>query len=188
MALREADSMNHLRLKEKMLESDCQAVFSDGRVLPALIYKTGGQTKFTVELENQFFEASTLPGFVRYERKPAVVPIPEAPAVQVVNEPVIEEPVVDTSGQRLRLHLARNPDAILKRNIIRQVFGNLLVTEFLGVGERDSSTRYWSCRCKITGKYVTATQGDLTIGEVTCCNNAKKPKDVIVFRGAQMPY
>jgi hypothetical protein len=39
----------------------------------------------------------------------------------------------------------------------------------------------------VTGKYVTATQGDLTIGEVTCCGNAKKPKDEIVFRGAMMP-
>jgi hypothetical protein len=104
-----------------------------------------------------------------------------------VSEPVIEEPVVDTSGQHLRLQLQRNPDAIYKRNIIRQVFGNLEVKEYLGVGQSDSLTRYWSCLCKVTGKYVTATQADLIVGAVTCCNNSKKPKEQIVFRGGRLP-
>jgi hypothetical protein len=183
MALRQADSINHLRLREKMLASDCEAIFSDGRVLPALIYKTGEQTKFTVEQDDAFYEATTLPGFVRFTKKPVAAP-PPAP-VQLPDEPV-EEPIVDTSGQRLRMQLLRNPDVVYKRNIIRQVFGNLLVTEYLGVGERDSSTRYWYCKCQVTGKYVTATQGDLVTQTVTCCGNAKKPAETIVFRGAQL--
>jgi hypothetical protein len=185
MALREADSINHLKLKEKMLDSDCEAVFSDGRVLPALIYKTGGQTKFTVEIENQFFEAGTLPGFVRFSKKPVAAPLP-AP-VQIVNEPEVKDEPIDTSGQRLRLQLARNSSAIYRRNIIRQKFGNLIVKEYLGVGKSDSTTRYWYCQCALTGKSVTATQADLTVGEVTCCSNAKTPKETIVFRGGQLP-
>jgi hypothetical protein len=181
MALREADSMNHLRLLQKMEPSTCNAVLKNGETVEVFIF----QGKPAIEIDNQFFFADTHPDFVRYELKKVAAPLP-AP-VQIVNEPVIEEPVVDTSGQRLRLQLQRNPDLIYKRNIIRQVFGNLEVKEFLGVGQSDSLTRYWHCRCKVTGKYVTATQGDLTIGEVTCCGNAKKPKDEIVFRGAQMP-
>jgi hypothetical protein len=184
VGVRECDVISHLRFKQTMTApSDCDAVLKDGTRLEVLMHN--GQP--VVEIENQFFHAAAVSGFERYERKPISAPIPEAP-VQIVNQPVIEEPVVDTSGQRLRLQLARNPDSILKRNIIRQVFGNLEVKEFLGVGESDSTTRYWSCLCKVTGKYVTATQGDLTIGEVTCCVNAKKPKDEIVFRNAQMPY
>jgi hypothetical protein len=155
MALREADSMNHLRLREKMLASDSEAEFSDGRVLPAFIYQTGGQTKFTVEQNDAFYEATTYPGFVKFSKKSVAAP-PPAP-VQLVNEPEVKEEVADTSGQRLRLQLARNPDAIYRRNIIRQKFGNLIVKEFLGVGESDSLTRYWYCQCSLTGKSVTAT-------------------------------
>jgi hypothetical protein len=40
MGYREADSWTYLRLKEKMLKSDREAIFSDGRVLPAFIYNT----------------------------------------------------------------------------------------------------------------------------------------------------
>jgi hypothetical protein len=185
MALREADSMNHLRLKEKMLESDCEAIFSDGRVLPVFIYKTGGQTKFTVEQDDAFYEASTLPGFVRFNRKPVSAPIPEAP-VQLPDTPIKDE-VVDPLGQRLRAQLARNSDIVYKRNLIRQVFGNLEVREYLGVGERDSSTRYWSCKCKLTGKSVTATQAELVTQTVTCCKNAREHTEQIVFLGARLP-
>jgi hypothetical protein len=185
MALREPDIFNHLRLKEKMPESDCEAIFSDGRILPALIYKTGGQTKFTVDIDGAFYEATTYPGFVRFSKKPISAPIPEAP-VQVVNEPEVKDEPVDPLGQRLRLQLARNPDVIYKRNIIRQKFENLLVTEYLGIGERDSSTRYWYCQCTLTGKYVTATQAELVCGVVTCCNNARKHTEQIVFLGARL--
>jgi hypothetical protein len=185
MALRETDIIDHLRLKEKMLESDSEAIFSDGRVLPVLIYKTGGQTKFTVEIENQFFEASAVSGFDRFERKPVSAPIPE-PAVQLPDNPVKDEPV-DTSGQRLRLQLQRNPDAIYKRNIIRQVFGNLEVREYLGVGQSDSLTRYWYCFCKVHGRYIVATQADLVTQTVTDCTNAREHTEQIVFRGARLP-
>jgi hypothetical protein len=186
MAIREGDALPYLRLKQKMLESDCEAVFSDGRVLPALIYKTGGQTKFTVELENQFFEAGTLPGFVRFTKKPVAAPIP-APAVQLVNERVIEEPVVDTSGQRLRLQLARNPDLIYKRNLLRQNFGSLEVKEYLGVGQSDTLTRYWYCLCRAHGTYIVATQAELVTEVVTCCKNAREHSEKIEFRGARLP-
>jgi len=186
MALRAPDIINHLRLKEKMAASDCEAVFSDGRVLPALIYKTGGQTKFTVELDNAFYEAVALPAFVRFTKKPVTAPIPE-PNVQLVNEPTVKDDPVDISGQRLRLQLARNPDAIYKRNIIRQVFGSLEVREYLGVGQSDSTTRYWYCYCKAHGRYIVATQADLVTQTVTDCNNAREHTEKIEFRGARLP-
>jgi hypothetical protein len=184
MAIREGDALPYLRLKQKMQASpsDCNAVLKDGSTVQVYLF----QGKPAIEINEQFFFADTYQDFVRYERKPLPAPIPEAPVQEVDNWVDRSEPV-DTSGQRLRMQLQRNPDVIHKRNILRQVFGNLLVKEFLGVGERDSSTRYWYCRCKLTGKYVTATQAELVCGVVTCCNNAKTPTETIVNRGGRLP-
>jgi hypothetical protein len=181
MAIREVDALPYLRLQQQMRESDCNAVLKDGSTVQVFIFRD----KPAIAAGEQFFFADTYPDFLRYERKPISAPIPEAP-VQVVNEAVIVDEPVDPLGQRLRLQLARNADVIYKRNLIRQKFGNLLVKEYLGVGERDSSTRYWYCQCTLTGKYVTATQAELVCGVVTCCNNARKHTEQIVFRGAQL--
>ena len=181
MALREADSMNHLRLLQKMEPSTCNAVLKNGDTVEVFLYRN----KPAFEIDNQFFFADTHPDLVRYELKKVAAPIPEAP-VQVVNEPEVKDEPVDNLGQRLRAQLLRNPDVVYKRNIIRQVFGNLEVREYLGVGERDSSTRYWNSFCKLTGKHVTATQAELVCGVVTCCSNARKHTEQIVFRGAQL--
>jgi hypothetical protein len=180
--IRDCDALPYLRLKQKMRDSDCLAVLTDGRRLEVFLYND----KPAFEIDRQFYFTDSYPGFARYELKPVTAPIPEA-RVQIVNEAVIEEPVVDTSGQRLRLQLARNSDLIYKRNILRQVFGNLLVREFLGVGERDSSTRYWNCLCKAHGRNIVATQGDLVTQTVTDCNNAKTPTETIVNRGGRLP-
>jgi hypothetical protein len=177
---RACDALPYLRLKSAMNPSDCNAVLRDGTKTEVYLFRD----KPTIEIGEQFYFSDTHPDLVCYERKPVTAP-PPAP-VQIVDKPVKEE-VADTSGQNLRLQLQRTSSAIYRRNIIRQVFGNLLVTEYLGVGERDSSTRYWSCKCKLTGKYITATQGDLTVGAVTCCSNAKTSKETIVNRGGLLP-
>jgi hypothetical protein len=163
-----------------MRPSDCNAVIN-GKQLEVVFYND----KPTVEIDGQFFYVNEVPGFARFELKPPVVaPIPET--VQLPDEPEVKDEPVDPLGQRLRLQLARNADVIYKRNIIRQKFSNLIVTEYLGIGERDSSTRYWYCQCTLTGKYVTATQAELVCGVVTCCNNARKHTEQIVFLGARL--
>jgi hypothetical protein len=181
MAVRACDALPYLRLKSAMKTSDCNAVLKNGEKVEAFMY----QGKPAIEINEQFFFADTYPEFAKYELKPVAAP-PPAP-VQLVNERVIEEPVVDTSGQRLRLQLARNPDLIYKRNIIRQVFGNLEVREYLGVGQNDSTTRFWYCFCTAHGRYVTATQAELVTQTVTDCNNAREHSEKIEFRGAQLP-
>jgi hypothetical protein len=182
MALREADSMNHLRLLQKMEPSTCNAVLKNGEKVEVFMYRG----KPAIEVGEQFYFADSYPEFAKYELKPPVVaPIPEAPVQEVDNWVDRSEPA-DTSGSKLRLQLARNPDVVYKRNIIRQTFGNLEVKEFLGVGQSDSTTRYWSAKCKLTGKYVSATQAQLVCGVVTCCKNAKTPTETIVHRGAQL--
>jgi hypothetical protein len=182
MSIRECDVITHLRFKQSMTPSNCNAVLKDGKRLEVLLHNNTP----VVEIENQFFEASAIVNFDRFELKQVAAPIPVPPTVQLADEQIIKDETADTSGQRLRMQLQRNPDVIYKRNILRQVFGNLEVREYLGVGQSDSLNRYWNCRCKVTGKYVIATQADLTVGEVTCCKNAKKPTQQIVNRGAQL--
>jgi len=82
--LRPCDAEPLLRLKKQMVESDHDAIFSDGRQLPVFIYQKDSQTKYMVELEGyQFFEAKTLPGYVRLQKQPdAQPPVIEAPPVQ----------------------------------------------------------------------------------------------------------
>ena len=183
MAVRDCDILPYLRLKEKMQSSpsDCIAVLKDGSTVQVYIFKS----KPAIQVGEQFYYADSYPGFVRYELKPVAPLLPEAP-VQLPDKPIQDEPV-DTSGQRLRLQLARNPDVVYKRNLIRQKFGSLEVKEYLGVGENDSLIRYWYCFCTAHGRYVVATQAELVTETVTDCNNAREHSEKIVFRGAQLP-
>jgi hypothetical protein len=183
MPVRECDAIGYLRLKQKMAPSDCYAILKDGSKLEVFMYRD----RPVVEIDHQFYDAPAIRGFARYEKKPLSQAIPEPPAGQLVNEGESKEEPIDTSGQRLRFQLLRNSDAIYKRNIIRQVFGSLEVKEFLGVGQNDSTTRYWSCFCKARGRTIVATQADLVTGVVTCCSNARQLKEQIVFRGALLP-
>ena len=65
--------MGHLRMKQQMVESDHDAVFSDARRLPIFIYqRPNAETIYTVEVGTQFFEAKLLPGFLRLEIQPEV--------------------------------------------------------------------------------------------------------------------
>jgi len=83
MTLRTCDAEPFLRLKNSMVESDHDAEFLDGRKLPIYIYQKDGQTKYMVELEYQFFEAKTFPGFLRLQKQPdAKPPVVEAPPVE----------------------------------------------------------------------------------------------------------
>jgi hypothetical protein len=89
MALRAADSVNHLRLKEKMETSTCNAVLKNGEKVEVFLFRG----KAAVEINEQFYYVDSYPEFSRYELK---APVAEAP-VQLVNEP--------------------NPDAIYRREL-----------------------------------------------------------------------
>ena len=85
MGLREGDSLAYLRLREQMIDSDCNAIFQRGNTLsvePVLLY----QDKFVVEREYQFFECEGLPGFTRYELKPEEKAKQEQEAERIVTE------------------------------------------------------------------------------------------------------
>jgi hypothetical protein len=68
-----------------MVESDHNAVFSDGKKQTVYIYQTDGRTKYVVEREYHFFEAKLLPGFLRLEKQPDLQP------------PVVESPPVEST-------------------------------------------------------------------------------------------
>ena len=89
MSLRTCDAEPLLRLKKQMVESDHDAIFSDSRKLPVFIYQKDGQAKYMVELEGyQFFEAKTLPGFLRLQKQldaqPPVVEPPPAESTKII--------------------------------------------------------------------------------------------------------
>jgi len=82
MSLREGDSLPYLRFKQNLADTDCNAVFSNGTILPVLI-RNGGSQLF-VELPNYTFDdPEKLPGFIRFEHKPdAKPPVVEAPPIE----------------------------------------------------------------------------------------------------------
>jgi hypothetical protein len=171
MAIREGDALPYLRLKQKMLESDCEAVFSDGRVLPTFIYKTGGQTKFTVDLDDAFYEAAALPGFVRFTKMPVSVPI-STPAVQEVDNWVAKDDPV-AGSESVQIAERWNGSQLYKRNLVREQHGNLVVEKFIGVDQQNPHMRYYLCRCKCHKREVRASQADLLMSRVTSCRNEK---------------
>jgi len=87
MTYRAADILGHLRMKQNMVESDHEAVFSSGKRLPVLIYDSpNGERKLVIEAGNQFFEAKLYPGFARMELSPEVRAEREAEAAQTLQE------------------------------------------------------------------------------------------------------
>jgi hypothetical protein len=57
MTYRAADILDHLRMKQNMVESYDDAVFSDGKRLPILIYdQSNGERKLVIEVGNQFYD------------------------------------------------------------------------------------------------------------------------------------
>jgi hypothetical protein len=67
-SLRGADAYSYAKFRSTLAESDCNAIFSDGTVLPVLI-EDGGE-KLYVEIEYRFYDPEKLPNFVRYDLRP----------------------------------------------------------------------------------------------------------------------
>ncbi|PYU66600.1 MAG: hypothetical protein DMG49_21575 [Acidobacteria bacterium] len=83
MSLREGDSWLYLKFKQTLVESDHNAVFSNGSVLPVFMRTVNGATQLIVEIEYKFFDPRQVPGFIRLEKHPdAQPPVVEAPPVE----------------------------------------------------------------------------------------------------------
>jgi len=82
MPIREGDALPYLRFRQNLADTDCNAVFSSGPILPVLI-RNGGSQLF-VELPNYTFQdPEKLPGFLRFEHKPDAQPrVEETPPVE----------------------------------------------------------------------------------------------------------
>ncbi len=82
MSLREGDSLPYLRFKQNLADTDCNAVFANGAILPVLI-RAGGSQLFVELPDYTFQDPGKLPGFVRFEHKPDVQPrVEETPPVE----------------------------------------------------------------------------------------------------------
>src|SRR6266403_3961189 len=83
MSLREGDSWLYLKFKQTLIESDHNAVFSNGPVLPVFMRTVSGATQLFVEIEYKFFDPRQVPGFVRLEQQPDAQPrVEEAPPIE----------------------------------------------------------------------------------------------------------
>jgi hypothetical protein len=95
MALRTGDAWDYLRLKSTFQESDSNAIFSDGRVLPVLIRTVNGTQQCAVEINEQLFEAAKVSGFLKYEKIPEpvapIAPPPEPSETELFEAAVREE-------------------------------------------------------------------------------------------------
>ena len=65
MSLRSADAYAYASFRATLADSDCNAILSNGAVLPVLI-EDGGEKLYT-EIEYRFYDPKTLPNFVRFE-------------------------------------------------------------------------------------------------------------------------
>ena len=80
--LREGDSLPYLRFKQNLADTDCNAVFSNGTILPVLI-RNGGSQLFVELPDYTFNDPEKLPGFARFEHKPDAQPrVEETPPVE----------------------------------------------------------------------------------------------------------
>jgi hypothetical protein len=164
--IRDCDALPYLRLKQKMRDSDCLAVLTDGRRLEVFLYND----KPAFEIDRQFYFTDSYPGFARYELKPVTAPIPEA-RVQLPDKPINDDPVA--GSESVQIAERWNGSQLYKRNLVREQHGNLVVEKFIGVDQRNPQNRYYLCRCKCHKKEVRASQSDILMSRVTSCQNEK---------------
>jgi hypothetical protein len=149
-----------------MMPSDCNAVLKNGQRLEVLML----QDKPVVEIESQFFHASEILGFDRYELKAVAAPIPAAP-VQLSDKPIKDDPIAGSDSVQIAERW--NGSQLYKRNLVREQHANLVVEKFIGIDHRNPHMRYYLCRCKCHGKEVRASQSDILMSRVTSCQNEK---------------
>jgi hypothetical protein len=166
-AVRECDALPYLRLKSAMNPSDCDAIFQNGTRSEVFLYRQ----KPVVEIDRQFYEASSYPGFVRFEKKP-VAARPAVPAVQEVDNWVGKDDPV-AGSESVQLAERWNGSQLYKRNLVREQHGQLIVEKFIGIDQQNPHMRYYLCRCKCHKKEVRASQVDLLMSRVTSCQNEK---------------
>ena len=107
--LRESDALAYLRLKSRFQESDHNAVYADGRVLPVLFRTVNGVQQCVVEIGDQLFEAAKVSGFQRFEKiaepvAPAPPPLELTPQ-EIFNERMREAREANLGANELSLRL-----------------------------------------------------------------------------------
>jgi len=161
MSLRTGDAWDYLRLKSTFQESDSNAVYSDGKVLPVLIRDIGGVQQYAVEINDQLFEAAKVTGFLRYQQIPQPVVEPPTPPVQKVDSwtppPPIAIPGAASTAQdekwQPRFH---------KLSLTRTWRGRLFVDKFLDF-DPQSREKIYQCTCGTCHRTVQASQSDLLL-------------------------
>jgi len=108
MSLREGDSWLYLKFKQTLIESDHNAVFSNGPVLPVFMRTVSGATQLFVEIEYKFFDPRQVPGFVRLEQQPDAQP------------QVVESPPVESGRLKVESRPGESSFAALKRTAEEQ--------------------------------------------------------------------
>lgn len=113
MALRSAEAWDFLRLKQSFQESDHNAVYQDGRVLPVLIRDIGSVQQCAVEIGEQLHEAQKVNGFLRFEKLPEPIVEPPPPPTPTTDE---------IFAERYKAALAANPgeDAFMLRKRVAE--------------------------------------------------------------------
>jgi hypothetical protein len=85
MSVRGIDAWDHLLFKETLVESDHEAIFSDGRRQPVYFRTKNGKCELFIELDCKWANHADAVkyGLVRYERIPEVqLPVFEAPPTE----------------------------------------------------------------------------------------------------------
>jgi hypothetical protein len=160
MELRSGDAWDYLRLKSTFQESDSNAVYSDGKVLPVLIRDIGGVQQRAVEIGDQLFEAEKERGFLRFERIP--VPIVEPPTPVQKPDTWTPPPPIAIPGAASTAQDEKWQPRFHKLSLTRTSRGRLFVDKCLGV-DYDSKEKIYECTCGTCRKTVQATQSDLLL-------------------------
>lgn len=74
--LRPADAYRYAAFRSTLADSDCNAIFANGDVLPVLI--EDGGTELYIEHEYRFYPPVQFPGFVKFQTKPEEIQKREA--------------------------------------------------------------------------------------------------------------
>lgn len=101
--LRSCDAEPYLRFRQNLADTDCNAVFSNGSILPVLI-RNGGSELFVELTDYTFHDPEKLTGFARFERKPDAAP--EVVETSIATKPKTYEELKQSVNEQARRAIA----------------------------------------------------------------------------------
>jgi len=118
MSLRPADALAYASFKAELIESDHEAVFSDGHREPIYYRVKDGKQELLVEVNYQWFRTSIAPGLVRVEK------ISDAPpVVETVEQPYGTIPMLEKVPGESNFAWLQRSSAALHREHQNNEFG-----------------------------------------------------------------